>query len=116
MPWTGTQNTTIHAGQSVSDAVDLAESRAAAIAVPVGWTAAGLSFQVSDDGQTFLELADSSGALVSIAQANVAADRLIMLDPAIFSFVRWLKVRSGTAAAAVNQAVDRALTLMTVPR
>ena len=43
-----------------------------------------------------------------------SARYIVLLDPAQFQGVNFLKVRSGTAAAAVNQAAARTIKLVTV--
>jgi hypothetical protein len=101
---------TISNGTSLSPPVGLGDGTLVGIAMPAGWDAAGLSFQVSiDGGVTFLEM-QSSSAAVSFA---AAAGQFIAVDPAIWRGVNQIKVRSGTAASPVNQTADRALTLIT---
>ncbi|WP_156680260.1 hypothetical protein [Sphingomonas profundi] len=106
---------TIAAGTSLSPVVDLAGERLHRIVVPAGWTAAAISFQSSSSGTTFADLFDVSGE-VTLSTSIVAGGRAIVVDPAVFLGVRYLRLRSGTSAGAVNQAADRALTLVTVPR
>lgn len=94
----------------LSAAVDLGELRLAAVAVPAGWTAAGITFQASFDGQTWFDLYDSAGA-VTLPQAAVAAGRLVVVDPAVFFGIRYLKLRS-----TAPQAANRDIILSTTPR
>ena len=111
----GIATTTIAAAAALGAAVDLDRQRLHRIMLPGDWTAAALSFQASADGQTYADLYDGSGEVV-IAAGIAAAGRAIVVDPAIFYGIRFLKVRSGTAAAAVAQGGARSLTLATVAR
>lgn len=113
---------TISSGGSLSGEVDLVADRLHRIITPTAWTAAAITFQSSDDGVNYRDLytvaTDGTATEVSIASAGIptAAARSFVLDPVVFLGVRYLKVRSGTSAAAVNQGADRTLTLVTVPR
>lgn len=102
-------------GASLSGAIDLGDQRLHRVAMPAAWTAAGLTFQASADGVTFNDLYNEAGEY-ALTSTVVAASRSIVVDQAIFYGIRYLKVRSGTAAAAVNQGGARTLTLVTVPR
>lgn len=105
------QLATIANGASLSDAVDLTAGLLVAVQMPAAWTAAVLTFQASHDGVTFADVYDSAGAERSVA---AAAGRHITLDSASFG-IRFVKIRSGTAAAAVAQGAERQLRLITVP-
>lgn len=105
----------IAAATALSPAVDLAGQRLHRIALPAAWTAAAITFQSSFDGTTWNDLYDGNGE-VTLASANVAAGRAIVVDPAVFLGVRFLKVRSGTSASPVAQAAQRDCTLVTVAR
>jgi hypothetical protein len=83
-----------------------------AIVVPASWTAADLTFQASNDDTTFTNLYNASGTEVTV---TAAASRWIALDPSDFAGIAYLKVRSGTAAAAVNQGGDRVVTFVIRP-
>jgi hypothetical protein len=101
---------TIANGASLTDAIDLADTRLSRIAIPASWTTANLSFQVSYDGVTYNNLHDLAGVEVTAA---AAASRSISLHTlfALFQDVRWLKIRSGTSGTPVNQGGDRTLQL-----
>jgi hypothetical protein len=107
-----TATATIANGASLSGAVDLGTARLAKINMPAAWTAAVLTFQTSSDGVTYRDLYDSSGTEISY---TVAASRSVIVSLADWIGTRFVKVRSGTAAAAVNQGADRALELVAVP-
>jgi hypothetical protein len=87
------------------------------IITPAAWTAAAITFQASPDGVTYYDLWFND-AEYTIASATVAtaAARSIVLDPAVFYGIRYLKLRSGTSAAPVNQGAARTITLATVAR
>jgi hypothetical protein len=103
---------TIAAGATgLSGAVDLGYSALTGIVMPGTWVAASLTFQASADGTNYFNLYDN-GTEVSL---TVAADRFIQIDPAKWRGIRYLKVRSGAAGAAVNQTATRVLTLVVTP-
>lgn len=121
MGYTTYKNTTIASGSSLTSAVRIGGGvdqagnttpdsfHLFAIIFPSAWTAANATFQISADGTTFVDLYDADGT-ETIAQAD--ASRAVHLDPAIFSAVPYLKIRSGTSGTPVNQAADRVLTLV----
>ncbi len=100
---------TIASGASLSGAVAFGDGVLAGILMPAAWTAAALTFEGSVDGATFKPLHDDVGTEI---QFTVDADRIVIVAPYDFSALRFLKVRSGTSAAAVNQAAERVLTLL----
>ena len=95
-------------GASLSAAINLNGRVLTAIYMPAAWTAASLSFRASQDGVTFYDLFPLGVEYVSAAAASI----FIPLDNNNFLGVKWLKVRSGTAASPVNQGAARTLTLM----
>lgn len=100
--------TKILGGQSLSDVVNLGAKQLHGIAMPAGWDAAALTFLVSvDGGVTFLELAAVS--------FTVAQGQYVAVDPVLWRAINCIKVRSGTAVAAVNQTADRTLGLIVKP-
>jgi hypothetical protein len=95
-----------------SAAVPLGAKTLHGIALPAGWDAAALTFQVSaDGGTTWLEM-QSISAVVSY---TVAAGQYIAIDPALWRGINMIKVRSGTSGAPVNQTADRTLNLIVRP-
>lgn len=109
----------IASGQSLSDAIDLGGGRLVGIDMPAAWTAANLTFQSSFNGDvqqiaaTWNNVYDDLGVEVVV---QAAASRAIRLgNPGLFLGQRWIKIRSGTGAAPVNQAGVRALQLILVP-
>ena len=102
--------TTISSGQSLSAPVPTGDRVPVGLMMSAGWDAAVLTFQVSTDGgQNYGELTDSSGNAVSW---TVAAGRYIPFDPSVWIGINMFKIRSGTSGAAVNQTVDRILTVV----
>lgn len=100
---------TIANGESVSGGVDLNGAGLLRIIMPASWTAASLTFQVSADGVTWNDLYDSAGEYTI---ATAAASRAIVLPPSDFAAMRYIRVRSGTAAAAVSQGGARSIELV----
>lgn len=106
-------NVTISSGQSLSGALDIGGINVEIIGIvmPVAWTAANLTFQVSADGTTFQNLYDDGGNELMVA---AGAGRTIGLHSDVSRALgrfRYLKVRSGTSGTPVNQAADRTITL-----
>lgn len=100
---------TIPSGGALSNAVDLDGVKLLGIQMPAAWDAANLTFQVSADGNSFADFYNQSGSEVVI---NANANRYIALDPALFAGIRYLRIRSGTSAAPVNQTASRTLRLV----
>lgn len=97
---------TIPDDQSLSAGVKLGNLAPVALVIPsANWVAADITFQASfDGGTTWLNLFDSGSDTEITVQA--AASRFIGLLAAVadpLSGIQWLKVRSGTSGAAVNQ-------------
>jgi hypothetical protein len=106
---------TIPAGQNLSSegVLGLGWDTCVGIRMPSAWSPAPLSFLVDlDDGAGYSIVDDGFGAELTVP-GN--ASRYIPLDPALFSGVRRLKVRSGTSGTPVNQGADRTITLVTRP-
>lgn len=105
----------------ISAAIDLGAGQTLArIIVPNGWIAAGLSFQSSPDNVTFYNLyiaPDSNGTAPNEYKIGVPVTTgcSVIVPLADFASIRYLKVRSGTIAAPVNQTGAPTLTLITRP-
>lgn len=76
------------------------------VQMPAAWNAAAFTFQVSADGLTFVELVDAAGAAVTVATPTVST--AVQL-PAACAAAQYLKIRSGTLGAPVNQGAERVL-------
>jgi hypothetical protein len=107
-----TKTATIANGASLSGAVDLGDNVLVRIIMPAEWTTAVLTFQTSDDGVTYAEALDTYDALLSY---NPLVGNARPVEPVDFLGVRYLKVRSGTAASAVNQTAERIIKLVVRP-
>jgi hypothetical protein len=100
---------TIANGASLSNQATLAEVTAVAIVMPAAWTAANLTFQASHDNATFNNLYDEAGNEYTV---TASTSRFIKVDPAVFAGIRYIKIRSGTSAAAVNQGAARDIVIV----
>jgi hypothetical protein len=104
-----TTTATIANGASLSGAVNLSGFTLIGIDMPASWTAANLTLQASVDNSTWDNVFDQTGTEVTI---TAAASRFILLNPADFVSVRYLRVRSGTSGTPVNQGGARTITLI----
>jgi hypothetical protein len=98
-------------GASLSSAIDLGNTRLSYIVMPSAWTAANLTFQVSEDGVTYADLYNDSGTEYTV---TAAASRTLRVTLPDWLAIRYLKVRSGTSASPVTQGAARTLQLGTV--
>ena len=94
--------------------------------MPSAWTAAALTFQHSpfdpaDNGnytqfnEVWKDSGANSGAVYEISSAAATAGQTILVSPLDFEGLRFLKIRSGTVGAAVNQAANAVITLICKP-
>lgn len=96
-------------GASLSGGLNLNGRVLCGVYMPGAWTAAGLSFAACDTlAGTYEAIQTATAEYV----ATAAASQYVALDPVVFYGVRFIKVRSGTVALAVNQGAARTLTLM----
>lgn len=93
---------------SISASIDLGTGRLVAILYPATWTAAALTFQASVDNSTFGDIYDAA----TERNYTVTAGKYVVVSPVDWISVRYLKLRSGTAAAAVTQSANRDFTLV----
>lgn len=89
----------IPTGQALSSPVKLGERKHVGLIMPAAWTAADITFQVSADGTTFVNLYDKTGAEVVYKAVAGAGIQISDFDLAPWSHI---KIRSS-----VNQADDR---------
>ncbi len=101
---------TIAASASLSDAVDLSGTTLTGYILPSVWNTADITLQASADGTSFLDLYDQFGNEMS---HSVVADRYVIVNPADFASIRFIKIRSGTSATPVTQTAQRLITLVT---
>jgi hypothetical protein len=102
---------TIPAGQSLSAAGDLTAGALALLIGPPDWTAANISFQVSLDNVTFVDLFDGSGEEVL---RTVPANSGTLMATNLTQAAMYIKIRSGSRDAPVLQAADRVFTVALV--
>lgn len=110
-----TTTVTIANAASLSDAANFTALPGASlcgIIVPSGWTTAVMSFAASVDNSTFYPLYNAAGAEVATGSITGGTAVWVALDPADFAGVPYVKVRSGTSSAAVNQSGGDTLTLV----
>ena len=97
---------TITSGQSESSVLELVSETLVGIYMPAAWDAADLAFLASSDGQSFSDIHEFGSALT----APVAAGQYVPLDFTKFVGAAYIKVRSESGGAAVNQTAERVLT------
>ena len=100
---------------NLSDAIELNGNSVVRILMPAAWTAANLTFQVSDDGGTTFVNAywDWGAEMVVIA----AVSTVIETSPFVcLDHIDQLKVRSGTSGVPVAQGGDRLITFVVGPK
>ena len=102
---------TIAAGTSISDGVNLTGRSLIRLTIGAAWTAADLTVQTSPDGATWYDLYDEYGTPYTI---KAAASRTVFINPGPLLAVNFIRLRSGTPAAPVNQASAATITLSSV--
>lgn len=106
--------TQIAAASALSPQANIGQKTLVGIFIPANWTTASLSFQASPDGGvTFAELDDATATAIAIASVTGGAALYVTLDPTKWRGIQCIKVRSGTAAAPVNQTNTVNLSLLT---
>jgi hypothetical protein len=106
---TATVTATIANGASLSGEIDTAGHSQIGLYMPADWTTANLTFQASNvSGGTFYNVYDSAGNELVVTAAD---DRAIGDIPELAPF-RFIKIRSGTSAAAVNQGAARVINVI----
>lgn len=104
-------DTTIVNGQSVSTVLDITDRVILALELPGTWTAANITLLASQTaGGTFLPVKNQDGTdLVIVA----AALQVNVISALLTQGLRYVKLRSGTAAVPVNQGADRVINVAT---
>ncbi len=98
---------TILANESVSSTVAVPEGHVVSgVKVPAAWDAAGVTFQAGVSSAVLGDLYNTAG---EVAFASDAKGRDLVCSPHDFAGIRFLAVRSGTAALPVAQSEDRVL-------
>lgn len=102
-------------GASLSAEVDLRGGTIVGIQMPAAWTAANITFQGAcrtslEVTPVFQDVYDDGGTEVVVTAA--AARFINIVAPFDGTSLRYIKVRSGTSAAAVAQGADRDLIIV----
>lgn len=113
----------IPANQAISGEVDLGANDLCAFEMPEGWAGTALTFQAkaqrSDSSapgaEDWDDVYDDTGTEVSV---TVAANRLVVVGTVTKALgnLRFIRIRSGTAAAPVNQNPSRLIRIITKGR
>jgi len=101
-------------GTSVSASLDLATTALIGFIAPAAWTVAALNIEASIDGTTWVTagLFNQAGTAVS-SWSSVTAGAGYSVDSAAMLPWRYIRFRSGTAAAPVTQLAQRDFTAIT---
>ena len=112
MTFVGTRSVvaTIAEAASLSDGVECYGMDVCRISMPAAWTAAEITFQVSDDGGTtyrnlFMEWGFELGAWV---EASWSVETSVFLN---LQNIEYIKIRSGSAGAPVAQVAERLISI-----
>lgn len=98
---------TIASGQSQSSVLDGWGFSPIMILVPAAFTASNITFQVSKDGNTFYQLTDYVGTLISVPAEQGMA---IPLDANNFGGIRFFRITTSAV-----QAADRIVDFCLIP-
>ena len=109
-----TTTLTIPAAASVSEAMPLGTRSLLGFVTPAAWTTAQLTLEVSLDGVTWFNAYDSFTAQVGV-YTNIPATTptAYSIDNAALLPWSWVRFRSGTSAAPINQAANRVFQVVT---
>lgn len=98
-------------GQSVSQSLDVSGQCLTGVIMPSAWTTAALTVEVSADGATWVGVVYNSDLIQCNSVAVPAVSTAYSFDLAGMLPYRFIRLRSGTTASAVNQDADRTLTV-----
>ncbi len=105
LPATANSTATIANAASLSGAVNLGSNKnVVRIQMPAAWTAASLTFQLSDDASNYFNLFDAYGVEYTVV---AAASETLLIPVGDLRAVQYLKVRSGTSGTPVAQGGSR---------
>lgn len=82
------------------------------IVMPASWDSAALTFLISADESTYQSLFDYSGEISYSSSIAIASVTLGVKPEHAMQMQGFMKLRSGTKAAAVNQSTSRTITLL----
>lgn len=104
----GVVDITIANGASLSSGTFLGNGVVVGILLPSAWTTADLTFQASLDNTTFADMYNDDDTEYTV---QAAASRFVPVKATTWAGVMFVKVRSGTSGAAVNQGGARTIKL-----
>jgi hypothetical protein len=94
---------TIAAGEALSNAIDVTNGTVLYFVAPSEWDAANISFQISPDNETFVDLFQRDGTEVILP---VRAASCVYVTPPL-QMASYLKIRSGTRDRPIPQRAQR---------
>ena len=103
------RSVTLSSGSSLSPGIDLDGLTLVGILMPSTWDGTAITFRASINGTAWFDLYDAAGNEVTL---SVAPSRYIQIDPRRFVGIRYLRIRSGTGSAPVNQTASRVVQLI----
>ena len=99
---------TIHAGEALSDPINL--TRGKLINIIIGdWESAQMTLQISPDDTLYSDLCDEDGNEITMP---VGPHTAFLVRRAWVDAVRWIKIRSGSRNAPERQRIDVTITLV----
>ena len=105
---------TIPASTSVSEAFPLETRSLLGFITPVAWSAATLTIEVSLNGTNWFSAYDNYGSVVgSYTSIPTAASAAYAVDPIALIPWKYVRFRSGTTAAPINQTANRVFQVVT---
>ncbi|MEP6587515.1 MAG: hypothetical protein ABJA84_02000 [Polaromonas sp.] len=110
-----TVTATIANAASVSDVIDLTTTALLGFVAPAAWTAAALNIEASPDNTTWAPAVIGSDSTAVSSWASVTAGNAYAVDAVSMLPFRYIRFRSGTSAAPVNQGASRAFVVITRP-
>lgn len=112
MALTTTAEFIIASGASLSNTLDLGEQSLVRIEMPQAWTTANITFQHATDGTqtTYNNVIDQNGTELTVV---ATAAQTALIPPGTYPALRFVRLRSGTVAAPVNQGADRIIRVVT---
>lgn len=110
---TNKQVVTITAGGSQSTVIDKSNFKDMLIIMPTAWSAAGITFLVSDNPTTgFVMLKNDGGTEVALTAAASTAITMTGAVKEALSSAMFVKIRSGNNATPVTQTPGREFTIV----
>jgi hypothetical protein len=96
---------TISKGESLSDGLDCSAGDLLRLTMPIAWTPAPLTFQISTDGGTYNDVFNLEGFEVTVPVVVPRSAVIVPLD--VGKAIAWIKFRSGTRSKPVPQEAER---------